>query len=122
LPVAFTKFVTERNMPLQRFAEITSTNAAKLLGLYPLKGVIQPGSDADIVLMDPNLQKTISLSDLHAASDYSIWDGYVCKGYPVMTILRGKVIVEDGKLVGSERDGRWVKRKVENEVLARPAL
>jgi len=107
---------------LQRFAEITSTNAAKLLGLYPLKGVIQPGSDADIVLMDPNLQKTISLSDLHAASDYSIWDGYVCKGYPVMTILRGKVIVEDGKLVGSERDGRWVKRKVENEVLARPAL
>lgn len=122
LPVAFTKFVTERSMPLQRFADITSTNAARLLGLYPQKGVIQPGSDADIVLMDPHLQKRISLSDLHAASDYSIWDGYTCKGYPVMTILRGKVIVENGKLVGSERDGRWVKRKVENEVLARPAL
>src|SRR5207247_8956751 len=73
LPVAFTKFVVERNVPLQRFVDITSANAAKILGLYPQKGAIQPGSDADIVLMDPALKKTRMLSDLHADSDYNIW-------------------------------------------------
>src|SRR5213593_847687 len=57
LPVAFTKFVVERLMPLSRFAAITSTNAARILGLYPQKGVISPGSDADLVLVDPRVTK-----------------------------------------------------------------
>jgi dihydropyrimidinase len=122
LPVAFTKFVAERHIPLQRFVDITSANAAKILGMYPQKGAIQPGSDADIVLIDPNLKKTITLSDLHADSDYSIWEGFACQGYPVMTILRGKVIVENGKLVGSSSDGRWLKRHVSGDVLARPVV
>jgi dihydropyrimidinase len=122
LPVAFTKFVSQRGMSLQRFAAITSTNAAKILGLYPQKGAIAPGSDADLVLIDPHLRKTITLADLHADSDYSIWEGFECQGYPVMTILRGKAIVEDGRLVGSPSDGRWLKRKVSPDVLARPAV
>jgi len=122
LPVAFTKFVVERNMPLQRFVDITSANAAKILGLYPQKGAMQPGSDADIVLIDPALKKTLTLSDLHADSDYNIWEGFACQGYPVMTILRGKVIVENGKLVGSTSDGRWLKRRVSGDVLARPVV
>jgi len=122
LPVAFTKFVAERNLSLPRFVDITSANAAKILGMYPQKGAIQPGSDADIVLIDPALKKTITLSDLHADSDYSIWEGFACQGYPVMTILRGKVIVENGKLVGSSSDGRWLKRRVSGDVLARPAV
>ncbi len=122
IPVAFTKFVSERGMSLQRFADITSTNAAKILGLYPQKGAIQLGSDADFVLLDPNLRRTLTVSDLHADSDYSIWEGFQCHGYPVMTILRGKVIVENGKLVGSADNGRWLKRRVENEVLARPVV
>jgi dihydropyrimidinase len=122
IPVAFTKFVSQRGMSLQRFAAITSTNAAKILGLYPQKGAIAPGSDADLVLIDPHLRKTITLADLHADSDYSIWEGFACQGYPVMTILRGKVIVEDGKLLGSSSDGRWLKRKVSPDVLARPVV
>jgi dihydropyrimidinase len=122
LPVAFTKFVSQQGMSLQRFAAITSTNAAKILGLYPQKGAIAPGSDADLVLIDPHLRKTITLADLHADSDYSIWEGFACQGYPVMTILRGKVIVEDGKLLGSSADGRWLKRKVSSDVLARPVV
>ena len=122
MPVAYAKFVAERGMSLQRFVDITSANAAKILGLYPQKGVIQPGSDADLCLLDPNQKKVISLSDLHADSDYSIWEGFQCHAYPMMTILRGKVIVENGKLVGSSSDGRWVKRHVTNEVLARPAV
>ena len=120
IPVAFTKFVSHGGMSLTRFAEITSTNAAKILGLFPQKGVIAAGSDADFVLIDPNLRKTLTLDDLHADSDYSIWEGFECQGYPVMTILRGKVITEDGKLVGSASDGRWLSRKVSPGVIAQP--
>jgi dihydropyrimidinase len=122
IPVAFTKFVSQRQMALQRLAEITSTNAAKILGLYPQKGAIALGSDADLVLLDPQMRKTLTLDDLHADSDYSIWEGFECQGYPVMTILRGKVIVEDGKLVGTSSDGRWLARKVSSDILAKPAL
>jgi dihydropyrimidinase len=122
LPVAFTKFVAQRHMPLQRFAAITSTNAAKILGLYPQKGVIAPGSDADLVLIDPNLHKTLTLDDLHADADYSIWEGFRCQGYPVMTILRGTVIVDHGRLLGNSTDGQWLKRKVSPDILARPVV
>jgi hypothetical protein len=122
MPVAFTKFVAERKMPLTRFVDITSANAARILGLYPQKGAIQPGSDADLVLIDPAVRKTIALADLHADADYSIWEGFACQGYPVTTILRGKVIVEHGKLVGSSSDGRWVERRVSGDVLSRPAV
>jgi dihydropyrimidinase len=121
LPVAFTKFVVERRMPLTRFVDITSANAARILGLYPQKGAIRPGSDADLVLIDPTLEKTITLGDLHADADYSIWEGFTARGYPVMTILRGKVIVEHGKLAGSSSDGRWISRRVAADVLSRPA-
>jgi dihydropyrimidinase len=109
-------------MSLTRFVDITSANAARILGLYPQKGAIQPGSDADLVLIDPAVRKTIALADLHADADYSIWEGFACQGYPVMTILRGKVIVEHGKLVGSSSDGRWVERRVSGDVLGRPAV
>lgn len=122
LPVIFTKLVVERQMSLQRFAAITSTNAAKILGLFPRKGVIAPGSDADFVLIDPSLIKKLTLNDLHADSDYSIWEGFECRGYPVMTILRGKVIVENGKLVGISSDGEWLPRRVSPGVLAHPAV
>ena len=122
LPVIFTKFVSQGNMSLHRFVDITSANAAKILGLYPQKGVIAPGSDADLVLIDPQRRQTISLNDLHADSDYSIWEGFQCEGYPVMTLLRGKVIVEDGKLVGRTSDGRWLPRHVAGDILSRPAV
>ncbi len=122
MPVAFTKFVAERNVSLQRFVDITSANAAKLLGLYPQKGAIQPGSDADIVLIDPDMQKTLTMDDLHADSDYSIWEGFTCQGYPVLTMLRGKVIVDQGQLVGSSTDGQWLKRRVSGDIISRPVV
>ena len=122
MPVAFTKFVAERNVSLQRFVDITSANAAKLLGLYPQKGAIQPGSDADLVLIDPGMNKTLTMDDLHADSDYSIWEGFTCQGYPVLTMLRGKVIVDQGKLVGSATDGQWLKRRVSGDIISRPVV
>ena len=121
MPVTYTKLVSTGRISLERFAAITATNAAKILGMYPQKGAIAVGSDADIVLFDPNINKKLTLNDLHADSDYSIWEGFECRGYPVMTILRGQVIVEEGNLVGSSTDGKWLQRKVAPAVLARPA-
>ena len=116
----YTKFVSTDRMSIERFVDITSTNAARILGLYPRKGVIATGSDADITIFDPDLKKTLTLDDLHADSDYSIWEGFECSGYPVATILRGKVIVQDGKLLGDPTDGQWLSRRVAPQVLARP--
>ena len=120
LPVVYTKFVSTGRISLERFVDITSTNAAKILGMYPQKGAISAGSDADLAIFDPNLDKTITLDGLHADSDYSIWEGFECSGYPVTTILRGKTIVNDGKLLGSPLDGRWLSRKISPSVLASP--
>lgn len=120
MPVTWAKLVHTGRIGLERFAAITSTNAARILGMYPRKGAIAVGSDADICIWDPSLRKKLTLGDLHHEGDYSIWEGFECNGYPAMTILRGKVIVEDGKLVGSSSDGKWVSRKVAPAVLANP--
>ena len=94
-----------------------------MLGLLAIGLVaIQPGSDADFVLLDPDDARTIRLDDLHADSDYSIWDGFEARGYPVTTILRGKVVVEAGELLGSVDDGRWLARRVDPAVLAGPVV
>ena len=73
-------------------------------------------------MIDPAVRKTIALADLHADADYSIWEGFACQGYPVTTILRGKVVVEDGKLLGASTDGRWLRRRLDPELAAGPAL
>ena len=120
MPVTYAKFVATGRATIEQFVDMTSTNAAKILGLYPQKGAIASGSDADITIWDPDLEKTITLDDLHADSDYTIWEGFECHGYPITTILRGKVIVEDGQLKGDPSDGRWLARKVAPRVLAQP--
>jgi dihydropyrimidinase len=122
LAVTYAKLAASGRISLERFADITSTNAAKILGMYPQKGAIAVGSDADIAVFDPGLHKMITLADLHSDADYSIWEGFQTQGYPVTTILRGKVIVEDGRLTGSTTDGRWLPRRVAPSVLARPAV
>ena len=122
MPVTYTKLVATGRIGLERFAAITSTNAAKILGMYPQKGAIAVGSDADIVVFDPNLKKTITVNDLHAESDYSIWDGFECEGYPIMTILRGKTIVRDNQLLGSSSDGRWLSRRVAPGVITQRSV
>jgi dihydropyrimidinase len=119
--IAWTEGVGKRGMTLRRFADITATNAARILGLYPRKGVIAPGSDADIVLIDPTIRKTLTKDDFHV-SDYSPWEGWPITGWPVLTLLRGKVIAERGKLLGSTSDGRLLTRKIDGSILARPAV
>jgi dihydropyrimidinase len=118
--IAFTEGVVRRGMSLTRFADITATNAARILGLYPRKGVIAPGSDADLVLIDPAIKKTLARDDFHV-TDYSPWEGWSVEGWPVMTLLRGRVIAERGRLLGSASDGRLLTRKIDPVVLRRPA-
>ena len=119
--ITYTEGVVKRGMSLQRFVDVTSANAARILGMYPRKGALAPGSDADIAFIDPGVRKPLSLSDLHG-TDHSVWEGWELHGWPVMTISRGKVIVEDGRLLGSPADGRLIKdRKTPPEVLRGPA-
>jgi dihydropyrimidinase len=107
-------------MTLERFADITATNAARIFGLYPTKGVIAPGSDADLVFIDPAVRKTLARDDFHV-SDYSPWEGWAVVGWPVMTMLRGNLIADRGALSGSASAGRLLTRKIDPEVLRRPA-
>ncbi len=82
-------------MSLAAFVGLVSSNAARIMGLYPRKGALVPGSDADITVLDPALRRTIRKEDLHE-TDYSPWEGCAVDAWPRMTILRGKVVVEDG--------------------------
>ena len=118
--ITYSEGVSKRGMSLQRFVDVTSANAAKIMGLYPRKGVIAPGSDADLVLIDPNFKRALRMDDFHI-SDYSIWEGFPVEGWPVMTILRGTVAVENGQLNTSLGSGKFLSRKLNPEVTNRPA-
>jgi dihydropyrimidinase len=119
--VNYTESVVNRGMSLERYAEITSTNAAKMLGLYPRKGAIAAGSDADITIIDPAVKKALTIKDLHVR-DYSPWEGWQVAGWPTTVILRGTVMVDNGRLVGGPQVGRLIPRKVAPAVLQRPAF
>ena len=120
--IAWSEGVVKRGMSLQRFADITSTNAARLFGLDPAKGTIATGSDADLVFIDPDVSKTLTVDDFHV-TDYSPWEGWTVSGWPVLTMLRGQVVVDHGKLVGKPGDGRLATaRKIGGPVLNGPVL
>ena len=119
--VNYTEAVVRRGMPLTQFANITATNAARLLGMYPQKGVIAPGSDADFAIIDPTIHKRLTMDDLHLR-DYSPWEGWEIFGWPTTVILRGKVMVDNGQLLGTPDDGRRVRRRIDPAVLQRPAF
>jgi dihydropyrimidinase len=120
LGIAFTEGVVKRGMSLERFAAITATNAARIFGLHPRKGVIAPGSDADLVVIDPGIQKTLTRDDFHV-SDYSPWEGWTVSGWPVTTLLRGRIIADRGRLLGKAGDGQLVPRRIDPGILRRPA-
>ncbi len=120
LGITYSEGVAKRGMSLGQFVDITSTNAARIMGYYPRKGAIAPGSDADIVLIDPSIHKTLSMADLHIG-DYSIWEGWEINGWPVSTILRGKVVVENDEFFGTLGGGRLIPRKIDQDILNRPA-
>ena len=95
LPVLLSEGVNKGRINLQRVTEVTSYNTAKIFGLYPQKGSIQEGSDADLVIVDLDLTKKVTPDLLQSYSDYTIYDGWELCGWPIATILRGKVIMEN---------------------------
>lgn len=117
--IVYTEGVSKRGMSPSQFAAVTSTNAARILGLYPRKGVIAVGSDADIVLMDIGQRRRLTMADFHVA-DYSPWEGWEVTGWPTVTLLRGRVITRNGSLLGRPGDGEFVPRKIDPSVLQQP--
>jgi dihydropyrimidinase len=93
-----------------RFVEITSTNPAKMFGLWPRKGALAVGSDGDMVIWDPDKEVTLSAKTHHMRVDYNPYEGRVIKGAPAVVLSRGEVIVQDGKFTGARGRGKFVKR------------
>jgi len=91
--------------------ELCATNPSKLFGLDHVKGALQVGLDADIVLYDPKKNVTIKNSDMHGDTDHIIWEGVTCKGYPVATYSRGNLVYKDGEFLGKKGDGKFIKCK-----------
>jgi len=99
IPLMFAEVATGR-LTLERFVTLCCASPARLFGMYPKKGVIAAGSDADLVLIDPEIRTTLTFDMLHENTDYTPYEGLPLSGYPVTTISRGEVIVQDGKFVG----------------------
>ena len=121
LGVMYQEMVTERGYSLEQFVDLCSSNAAKIMGLYPRKGAIAAGSDADIAVLDPTIKRKVRLEDLHE-SDYSPWEGHEITAWPVMTILRGKIMVENGVFMGDPKDGKYLKRAIPKSITMGPEL
>jgi dihydropyrimidinase len=117
----YTHIVEKRGYSLNDFVGMVSTNAARIMGLYPRKGALAVGSDADIVLLDPRRRLTIRKEDLHE-TDYTPWEGHEVAAWPSVTIIRGKVAVENGQLFAAPSDGQFLPRKIPDEVRSRPAV
>ena len=113
--IMYTEMVGRRGYTLEKFVGLVSTNAAKIMGLYPRKGAIAAGSDADIAVLDPSKRLTITKEMLHE-QDYSPWEGHEVHAWPCLTLLRGKVVVEDGKFSGDVNDGQYLFRKISEEI------
>ncbi|HVF54833.1 MAG TPA: dihydropyrimidinase [Pyrinomonadaceae bacterium] len=110
VPLIYNGGVVERRISLNRFVELTSTAAAKMFGLFPKKGTIAVGSDADIVIFDPDKEQTISAATHHMNVDYSAYEGKTIRGTVEVVLSRGRVVIENGEYKGKAGDGRFLKR------------
>ncbi len=110
LPILFSEGVAKGRIGLDEFVNLTSANAARLMGLYPRKGAILPGSDADLVLWDPKAQRVLDNAMMGHAIDYSPYEGLAVTGWPVATLRRGEVVMRDGKVQAEPGSGRFLPR------------
>jgi len=112
VPLLFSEGVLKNRIDLNRFVQLVATNPARIMGLAPQKGTIAIGSDADLMILDPEEEKIISTELLHQHVDYTPFAGMRVKGWPKTVMLRGEVLVRDGKLLGSKGFGQYIKRQV----------
>ncbi len=116
MPMLWTHGVNTGRLTPQEFVAVTSTNIAKILNIYPKKGAVMVGADADIVVWDPEKEKTISAESQQSAIDYNVFEGQHVKGLPRFTLTRGKVAVHDGEIRTEEGHGRFVERPANGPV------
>ena len=110
MALLYTYGVLENEISINKFVEVTSTNAAKIYGMYPKKGTIAVGSDGDLVIFDPNKELEVTLDILHENVDYTPYEGFKIKGFPEVTLSRGEIIASNGKFVGRSGRGEFIKR------------
>ncbi len=112
LPIIYTEGVLTNRISISRMVELLSTNPAKIYGLYPRKGALLPGSDADLVIIDVEEEKTITAEKLHGPINWSPYEGKALKCFPDTVISNGKIIMENDKFKGKRGDGVFLKRKI----------
>ena len=110
LPILFSEGFRKGRIDLRRFVELTATNPARIFGLYPRKGTIMVGSDADIVIWDPEQHVTLSIDALHDNMDYTPYEGMEVEGWPVTTLSRGRLVWHEGAVLGEPGAGRLLSR------------
>ena len=110
LSLVYNGGVRTGKITLNRFVELVSTAPAKMFGLFPRKGAITVGSDADVVLFDPEAEATISASTHHMRVDYNCFEGMRVRGLPEVVMQRGEVLVESGRFLGKPGQGRFLAR------------
>ncbi len=110
LPMLYSAGVRSGRLSLEQFVAVTSTNPAKLFGLYPQKGTIDVGSDADLVVWDGERTRVIDGASMHSRSDFSPYDGWEVTGWPRWTISRGEIVAEEGEILAKAGRGRLVRR------------
>lgn len=110
MPLVYSAGVRTGRITLAQFVALTATNPARIYGLYPRKGTIAPGSDADLAIWDTGLERVVAQADLHDAMDDSPFEGRVVTGWPVTTIARGEVVWHEGRVAGEPGRGRFVAR------------
>ena len=111
MPMLWTNGVAKGRLTMNEFVAVTSTNIAKILNIYPKKGAILEGADADIVVWDPEKEKTISASSQQSAIDYNVFEGKHVKGLPRYTLTRGHLAIDDGEIATKEGHGEFVARQ-----------
>jgi len=116
IPLFWTHGVATGRISPERFVALTSTNPAKIFGLYPQKGCLKPGSDADIAIWDPELTIKYGVEVAQHRTDYNLYEGWNLKGMPITVMQRGKILVNDGKWFGKPGQGRFLHR-LSGEVL-----
>ena len=110
LPMLYSEGVAAGRLSLDRFVEVTSSNAARIFGLYPRKGAVAVGSDADIALWDPGHRRTIDGAAMESLSGYSAYDGWQVQGWPRLVLRRGQVVLADGEITARPGEGEWLRR------------
>ena len=114
MPVMLNEGVNKGRITLEKMVEVCCHNPAKYLGILPQKGIIGVGSDADIVIIDLEKKQVPRAQEMHSAAGYNVYEflGWELKGWPVMAMVRGNIVMEDGKVIAKEGTGKYIKRRL----------